>query len=108
MKRNGTMMKKILFLAVVAFLLNPAGMVCRAQAEANGPETELAAVSIVIKGATVSVYNAEGSKLEIFSLTGAKVGIVNIDSNAKTINLSLKKGCYILKVNNVVRKVSIN
>ena len=108
MKRNGTMMKKILLLAVVAFLLNPAGTVCRAQAEANGPETELAAVSIVIKGATVSVYNAEGSKLEIFSLTGAKVGIVNIDSNAKTINLSLKKGCYILKVNNVVRKVSIN
>lgn len=108
MKRNGTMMKKILFLAVVAFLLNPAGAVCHAQAEANGPETELATVSIVIKGATVSVYNAEGSKLEIFSLTGAKVGIVNIDSNAKTINLSLKKGCYILKVNNVVRKVSIN
>ena len=71
-------------------------------------DTELATASIVIKGTTISIYNAEGSKLEIFSLTGTRVGIVNIDSNAKTISLSLKKGCYILKVNNVVRKVSIN
>ena len=101
------MMKKTLFLALAAFLFGTAG-ICQAQAETSGPDTELATASIVIKGITISIYNAEGSKLEIFSLTGTRVGIVNIDSNAKTISLSLKKGCYILKVNNVVRKVSIN
>lgn len=97
-------MKKTLLLILTTFLLNTAG-VCWAQEEKNEPET--AATSIVVKGSTLSVYNANGSILEIFSLTGTKVATIRIDSNEKTVDLSLKKGCYILKVNKVVRKISI-
>ena len=61
----------------------------------------------MVKGSKVIVYNANGSPLEVFSLTGAKVATITIDDNEQTINLSLKKGCYILKVNKVVRKISI-
>ena len=99
-------MKKTLLLILTTFLLNTAG-VCWAQEEKNEPETELSATSIVVKGSTLSVYNANGSILEIFSLTGTKVATIRIDSNEKTVDLSLKKGSYILKVNKVVRKISI-
>ena len=95
-------MKKTLLLILTTFLLNTAG-VCWAQ-----EEKELSATSIVVKGSTLSVYNANGNILEIFSLTGTKVATIRIDSNEKTVDLSLKKGCYILKVNKVVRKISIH
>ena len=98
-------MKKTLLLILTTFLLNTAG-VCWAQEEKNEPE--LSATSIVVKGSTLSVYNANGNILEIFSLTGTKVATIRIDSNEKTVDLSLKKGCYILKVNKVVRKISIH
>ena len=98
-------MKKTLLLILTTSLLNTAG-VCWAQEEKNEPETELSATSIVVKGSTLSVYN--GNILEIFSLTGTKVATIRIDSNEKTVDLSLKKGCYILKVNKVVRKISIH
>lgn len=91
---------------VAAMLLNTSG-VCWAQDERNEPELEQSATSIVIKGSTISVYNANGCILEVFSLTGTKIATVKIDSDEKTLDLSLKKGCYILKVNNVARKVSI-
>lgn len=97
--------RTILLLLVVCFLSIP-GM-SQPQEEKEGPKTELAATSIVVKGSKVIVYNANGSPLEVFSLTGAKVATITIDDNEQTINLSLKKGCYILKVNKVVRKISI-
>ena len=100
------MVKKTLLLVLAVFLLD-ASAVCRAQTEKSMPDTELSAVSIVVKGTTFSIYNASGSTLEVFSLPGTKVAAVRITSNEETVNLTLKKGCYILKVDKVVRKVSI-
>ncbi|MCD8317552.1 MAG: T9SS type A sorting domain-containing protein [Paraprevotella sp.] len=100
------MVKKTLLLILAAFLLHT-GNICRAQEDKRGPETELSETSIVVRGSTISIYNANGSTLEVFSLTGSKVSVVKIDSNEKTIDLNLKKGCYILKVAKVVRKISI-
>ncbi len=100
------MFRKLLLLVLAVFLLESSA-VCRTQAEESGPGTELSAVSIAVKGSTVCVYNANGSMLEIFSLTGTKVAAVRIDSDENTIDLTLKKGCYILRVGKVVRKVSI-
>lgn len=98
--------KRTILLLLVACFLSITGM-SQPQEEKEGPKTELAATSIVVKGSKVIVYNANGSPLEVFSLTGAKVATITIDDNEQTINLSLKKGCYILKVNKVVRKISI-
>lgn len=98
--------KRTILLLLVACFLSIPGM-SQPQEEKEGPKTELAATSIVVKGSKVIVYNANGSPLEVFSLTGARVATITIDDNEQTINLSLKKGCYILKVNKVVRKISI-
>lgn len=100
------MVKKFILLAMTACFLNTSG-ICMAQSEKNEPEIELSATSIVLKGSTLYVNNAGGSVLEIFSLTGTKITAVRIDSNEKTIELSLKKGCYILRIDKLVRKITI-
>ena len=78
-----------------------------AQVERDEVETELSAVSLLVNGAKVHIANAEGQVLEVYNLTGVKVATIRIDSNDKTFNLTLQRGCYILKVGKLVRKVSI-
>ena len=43
----------------------------------------------------------------VFNLTGTKVATIRIDSGDKTFALNLSKGCYLIKVGKVVRKISI-
>lgn len=98
--------KKLILLALAAWFLNSSGT-CMAQSEKNEPETEISATSIVVKGSVLYINNAGGNILEIFSLTGNKVASIRIDSNEKTVELALKKGCYILRIDKVVRKITI-
>ena len=55
----------------------------------------------------VSVQNAAGFTLEVVSLTGRAVASYKIEGPAQRIELNLPKGCYILKVGKVVRKVTV-
>lgn len=64
-------------------------------------------VTFTIEGSTVLVNGAQGQVLEIVSLTGRQVAQYRIDSPAQRIDLNLPKGCYVLKVGKVVRKVAI-
>lgn len=56
---------------------------------------------------SVSVYNAQGLTLQVISITGKQVFSVKIENVSQRIELNIPKGCYILKVGSVVRKVSI-
>lgn len=73
----------------------------------EGPESEVTAVTITVSGSNVRVCGASGETLDVFNLAGVKVGSYRIDSAEKTIRLNLSKGCYILKVGDIARKVSI-
>ena len=64
-------------------------------------------ITININGQTVTVCGAQGETLEIVSLTGRRMMTVKIESPAQRIELNVPKGCYILKVGKVVRKVSV-
>lgn len=64
-------------------------------------------VSISVKGSTVNVEGAAGNTLEIVSITGKHVASVKIESASQRVELNLPKGCYILKADKVVRKVTI-
>lgn len=64
-------------------------------------------VQIAVKGRSVRVQQAQGLTLEVYSVTGAKVASVKIDTSDQTVNLKLSKGCYIVKVGNVARKISL-
>ena len=64
-------------------------------------------VTISYSEGVLYVSGAEGQTLEVVSLTGKKVMQQKIDSPAQKIELNIPKGCYIVKVGNVVRKISV-
>ena len=66
-----------------------------------------ATITIAIEGRSVVVSGAQGKDLQVISLTGKILETYHIESPNQRVNLNLTKGCYILKVDKVVRKVSI-
>jgi len=78
-----------------------------ADIEAPDLDEELNPIAISVNGTQVHVVNAAGKVLEIYNLAGVRVASFKLDSDDKTVNINLNKGCYILKVDKVVRKVSI-
>lgn len=64
-------------------------------------------VGVTVEGQTVNVTGAQGKELIVVSLTGRQVMKVTIESAAQRIDLNIPKGCYILKVGKVVRKIQV-
>lgn len=99
-------MKKILLIALATMLLATPERIY-AQTDSETVENAISGITLTVKGTKVSITGANGETMEIFNLTGVKVSSVVIDSSDKSFNLNLPKGCYILKVGKVVRKISI-
>ncbi len=74
------------------------------QIQLSNPAAE---IRITTKGTTVRIQNATGTTLEIYNITGLKIAAYKIDSNDKTITITNGKGCYILKLGKIARKISI-
>ncbi len=65
-------------------------------------------VQISVSKSVVYINNAEGQVMEVISLTGRHVMSVRIESPAQKIELTnIPKGCYIIKVGKVVRKILV-
>ncbi len=64
-------------------------------------------ITISVDGNTVQVKGATDLVLEVVSLTGRQVATYRINGPAERLELNIPKGCYILKVGKVVRKVTI-
>lgn len=64
-------------------------------------------VTISVSGQTALVAGAQGETLEVVSLTGRQVMTVKIESPAQRVELNVPRGCYILKVGKVVRKIQV-
>lgn len=103
------MKKKLLVLSVVASLM------ISLPASASAFDAEMPAVgqtidediTINVSGQIVTITGGQGETLEVVSLTGRRVMTVKIDSPAQRVELNVPKGCYILKIGKVVRKVAI-
>ena len=65
-------------------------------------------ITISYAQGSLCVKGGEGLMLEVISLTGKKVFEQQVDSPAQKFELNIPKGCYIVKVGKVVRKVSIH
>ena len=64
-------------------------------------------ISISVVGNTLHVVGAEDEQLAVYNVTGVRGMSVKVDGSDRHYTLNLPKGCYIVKVGNVVRKVSI-
>ena len=99
-------MKKICIITLtMAMAFAPISML--AQAERDGIEVSVSGITLNINGGNVHIVGANGEVMEVFNLTGAKVATVRIDSNDKSFALNLPKGCYLIKVGKIVRKISV-
>lgn len=102
------MKKKYITLILLFTLFLPA--VTPAYAFADMPSVGMMdelAPSITVRGNQLTVQHAEGMVLEIYNLAGLKVGSFKVESSEQSISTSLPKGCYILKLGKLVRKISI-
>lgn len=99
-------MKKTMLILLSAVLLGaPVTAFASEQGEAG---VSVSNISINVKNKQVRVVGANGMKMEVYNLTGVSISTIQIESNDTSLNLNLPKGCYILKIGKIVRKVSIS
>lgn len=109
-KNRLPMKKSILILSSFLLLCSMPSFANEATIDSE-PSAEISArpeASISIDGRNVRVQNAQGSVLEIFSITGKKVATFRIDTNDKTVTVNANKGCYIAKLGGLTRKIYLN
>ena len=99
-------MRKILFFLLMTLLAVPV-LAVPMYLERGVAELIDEQVTLTVEGNVVFVSGAQGEVLEVVSLTGRQVAQYRIDSASQRVELNLAKGCYVLKVGKVVRKVSI-
>ena len=104
------MKKKTIMLMASALLMLTAPMSIMANdTDRQGLEQQIdnREITISVEQSTLLVNNATGLTLEVVSLTGKQVAVVKIESPSQRVELSVPKGCYIVKIDKVVRKISI-
>lgn len=102
------MIKHILFTLLLA--LGMCGFTTTASASGVGieiAEAEQQEITIYVSGSKLHVVGAAGLNLSIYNITGVRVLSLKVEGSDRSYELSLAKGCYIVKVGNVVRKFSI-
>ncbi len=70
-------------------------------------DIELSDITISVEQNTLRVTNANGMTVQVYKITGVEVMSAKIDSDDKRIELDLPKGCYIVKVGKIARKIFI-
>lgn len=102
------MVKKLLIISFLSvFTMGVPLIGYAAEMEAVTLEQTEDDIVITVSQSTVSISGASGMVLQIVSLTGKLVATYKIDAPAQRIELNIPKGCYILKIGKVVRKISI-
>ena len=101
------MRKSLLIVSMMAFMAVPT-VATTMLLDRGVAEMVDESITLTVDGNAVLVSGAQGKTLIVVSLTGRQVAEYKIESPAQRIDLNLTKGCYVLKVGNVVRKVSIH
>ena len=103
------MARKILIFSFVLISLLSVPVSVNAMETTSNAEEQIdeLSINISVSQSTLYVTGASGMTLEVVSLTGRCITVVKIESPAQRVELNIPKGCYILKVGKVVRKVSI-
>ena len=94
----------ILF-ATALMLGNP--LTSRANAALETIDNDFQNVVISVTESTIHVSGAAGQMLAVYDLAGMRVAYLKIDSAEKHFDLGLPKGCYIVKVGKMVRKIAV-
>ena len=98
------MIKKLLILSLSFMLLNVPSIMAQ-DIQKTQIENEQLPVTVSVVGNTINAKNAQNLVMEVYDITGTKVAAIRIESNDKTYELSVPRGCYIIKIGSMARKV---
>jgi len=70
-------------------------------------DNEYQNISISVNASTVHVTGANGQTMYIYNVAGVRVMSIKIEGADRHYDLNLPKGCYIVKIDKTVRKISI-
>ena len=102
------MMKSLLKITLCSALLMGMPMAIHANSAIEIIESELPqTIGISVSESTLHVTGAGGQELYIYNVAGVRVLSIKVDGPDKRYELNLPKGCYIVKVGKIVRKISI-
>ena len=101
------MTKTLLTILFAAALMLGNPLTSRANAALETIDNDFQNVVISVTESTIHVSGGAGQMLAIYDLAGVRVVYFKIDSAEKHFDLGLPKGCYIVKVGKVVRKIAV-
>lgn len=102
------MIKRIFTLLLVLSMTFSLPFASQARVAVEIIEQVFQEIVVSVSNTTLHVVGANGEVLSIYNLAGVKVQSFKVEGNDKRYELNLPKGCYIVKVGKVVRKISIN
>ena len=70
-------------------------------------DNEVQTINVAVSESTIHVTGANGQLMHVYNVTGMKLMSVKIEGQDKKVEINLPKGCYIVKVGKVVRKIYI-
>ena len=105
--RSKRMMKRILYAAFSMMLLMGVPQNACAANSIEIIDNDIATISISVSESTLRVTGASGLMLTIYNVAGVHVQSFRVEGADRHYELNLPKGCYIVKVGKVVRKISI-
>lgn len=103
------MKKNVLTIMFFSMLLGTIPLQVLAATNVEIIDNDFQQVSITVStGGVLHISGANGQVLQVYNVLGVKVASIKVEGNDKRIELPLKSGCYIVKVGDVVRKISVN
>jgi len=101
------MTNKIFAVVLSLFMLAAVPNTVRAAAVIEIIDTEIQNITVTVNESVVHVTGANGEVMHIYNVTGMKLMSVRVEGQDKRIEINLPKGCYIVKIGKVVRKIYI-
>lgn len=101
------MMKNILTFIFAITLCAGAPAIAKAACNVEIIEQEQQISAVVIGESTLRVTGANGQMLYVYNLAGVRIQSFRVEGNDRSYDFNLPKGCYIIKIGKVVRKISI-
>ena len=101
------MMKRLFTLLLASTLLVGMPVAMYAEQAIEVIDNDYQNISISVSESVLHITSANGLVMQIYNVAGVRVMSVKVEGPDKRFELNLPKGCYIVKVGKVVRKISI-
>lgn len=101
------MMRNLLYMMFSMTLLLGAPVSANANNAIEIVDNDIVGITVTVSESTLRVTGATGLSLSIYNVAGVHVQSFRVEGADRRYELNLPKGCYIVKVGKVVRKISI-